>query len=172
MTNSSNRRSTSGSVNLIHIEALTTLVLVLAIITLVAGRFPHSLQKSPILTVRGNFPNSFLYSRVRSSSTPYRSKPSWPTKASRIKATSQTGTSFITSRSARACGSLPAHISRTKPPKSARRWRGATSSHCQSCWQLMPVSLSTVLSSRLGRSLSSTRRCLLSVWQSPSHSPA
>jgi hypothetical protein len=121
MANSSNRRITNTNANLICLEALTISVLVLAIITLVAGRFPHSIQKSPILTVRCDFrPNCFLYSLVRFSSTPHRSKPNWPINGSRIQATSKTGTSFITSRSARACGSLPAHISRTRPQKSAR----------------------------------------------------
>jgi hypothetical protein len=37
---------------MISIEALNVAVMVLAIITLVAGRYPHSIQKPPILTVR------------------------------------------------------------------------------------------------------------------------
>jgi hypothetical protein len=52
---SSNRHLTTVNAGLIYLEALTVSVVVLAIITLVAGRYPHSLQHSPILTVGCNF---------------------------------------------------------------------------------------------------------------------
>lgn len=51
-SSASKHRITTRTAIILALEVLTLVILVLEIITLVAGRFPHSLPKAPILTVR------------------------------------------------------------------------------------------------------------------------